>query len=151
MQWVIRQSKDDNIYWKENDPNMPEGIGVSGEFVRGRKNATRFNEDQRLAYIAESGALPADFQWEVIANRHQDAIDIQNAPNPAGIAWALHAAFREVIAEGGDTNAQKEDPACRLILHQLTYLLDVGGGLSLTDYNKCVAQCESEVRGWKGQ
>lgn len=153
MQWVIRQSKDNNLYWKEIDPKSPEGIGVAGTWLRGKEDATRFSEDRRLAYIAEKGDLTANvgFYWEVVATRHQDALDIQNACNPAGIALALHEAFREVIAEGGDTKAQREDPACRLILHQLAYLLRMSGGYDIVDYNHYVKQCESKVREGKGQ
>jgi hypothetical protein len=52
-----------------------------------------------------------------MAKRHRDALEIQGgACNPCGIANSLVEAFREIIAKGGN---QRDDHACRLILHQL--------------------------------
>lgn len=80
-----------------------------------------------------------------MAQRHKDALLIQSAVNPSGIALSLHEAYKEVYAEGGDTKACKEDPACRLILHQLAYLSDMSGGYDLTEYRKYVEACEKEI------
>ena len=77
-----------------------------------------------------------------MAKRHNDAILIQSAVNPSGIALSLHEAFKEVIREGGDTKALKEDAACRLILHQLCYLCNIGTGIpSLAEYRTLIAEC----------
>lgn len=51
----------------------------------------------------------------------------------------------EVNAEGGGTRAQETDPACRLILHQLAYLLGMSGGYDLTEYRKYTEACEAAV------
>jgi hypothetical protein len=143
MLWSIKQLEGHNVYWKER--NASEGIGASGEWVSGRKNATRYTDERRLAYIAEKGELPVNFKWECVSERFKNALDIQSAVNPAGISLALHEAFCEVRADGGDTSAQKNDPACRLILHQLSYLLGMPGGYDLTDYGKYYADCEKAV------
>lgn len=77
-----------------------------------------------------------------MSKRHEEALFVQNAVNPCGIAAALHEAFREVLREGGDTPAQRNDPACRLILHQLAHLLGMSGGYDLTEYRKYIEECE---------
>lgn len=53
--------------------------------------------------------------------RFADALAIQQgACNPSGIAHSLVDAFREIVDENGDTEAN--DPAVRLILHQLCFM-----------------------------
>ena len=54
-------------------------------------------------------------------SRWLDALYIQGACNPRGIARALVKATDEVATEG-DTNAVRADPAVRLMVHQLAYL-----------------------------
>lgn len=142
MRWKIKQI-DSQIYWQQN---AGQELGVSGMWTTERRLATRFTDNERLIYLAEKGDLPHGFEWAPVIERHSNAIEMQSTVNPAGVALALHEAYCEVIAEGGDTAAQKADPACRLILHHLTYLADVGGGLSLTDYRMCVEHCEAKAK-----
>jgi hypothetical protein len=148
MQWVIIQNQSDfivpgsPIYWKER--NAEDGIGASGEWVAGQKNATKYSDEARLAYIMSKGALPDAFKWKCVSQRFKNAIDIQSAVNPAGIALALHEAFCEVIAEGGDTKAQKTDPACRLIAYQIGWLL-YGGVGNYTNYTADFQACAAIV------
>lgn len=61
-----------------------------------------------------------------MANRFQNALDIQTACNPSGIAHSLIAACAEVREEGGGTDAIKSDPAVRLMVYQLAYLCNAG-------------------------
>jgi hypothetical protein len=144
MRWFIKQT-DSQIYWKQRPG---EELGVSGEWVKARRFATRFPDNERLTYIAEKGELPHGFEWHPVIERHKDAIEIQNAVNPAGIALALHNAYCEVIAEGGDTAAQKADPACKLVLFQLMTLSGYGAAVPLTDYylahDACAAKAEEQ-------
>lgn len=145
MQWVIQQ-EGTSIYWKTESQ---EDIGVSGTWVVGLPNATKYSDKQRDEYRSDKGELPTCFKWKCVTRRHDDALLIQSAVNPAGIARSLHEAFREVIAEGGDTRAQQEDPACRLILHQLAYLLGMTGGYDLSEYRKYTEFCEAQVAAQK--
>lgn len=62
-----------------------------------------------------------------MATRFTDALAIQDgACNPSGIAHALVNACRECIDEG---KSQREDPAVRLIVHQLAYICGVSSGI----------------------
>ncbi len=55
--------------------------------------------------------------------RNADAVAIQQgACNPSGIARALVKAIDEARAENVDV---RSDPACRLITHQLAYIMGV--------------------------
>ena len=78
--------------------------------------------------------LPANY------DRHQAALDIVDpgACNPSGIALALHNACCQAIAEGV---SQREDPAIRLIGHQLAYLLSVDRILDADEYGRLVEEC----------
>ena len=59
-----------------------------------------------------------------MSTRFREALMIQEgACNPSGIAHSLVAACRECLAENV---SQREDPAVRLIVHQLAYLCNVG-------------------------
>ena len=79
-----------------------------------------------------------------MANRFQNALMIQEgACNPSGIANALKEACRECIAEGV---SQREDPAVRLIVHQLAFLCNVYEiDHTLNEYAKLRTRCEARV------
>lgn len=56
-------------------------------------------------------------------NRFETAKIAQGgACNPIPLARGLQQAIYEIRDAGGDTNAILEDPACRLIVHQLAHL-----------------------------
>jgi len=144
LRYVVRH---ENKFWQES--GRDEGIGVSGRFVDDRLLATKFTEAERDMYRASgSEALPVGYEWVVYQQRHKNAVLLQSAVNPAGIALSLHEAFCEVIREGGATRQQQEDPACRLILHHLAYLLGMTGGYDLTEYRKMLEHCEAEAKKW---
>lgn len=138
MKWMLKN--DQGLYWREDDPTQ---LGIAGEWTADRQKATKYSENFRNENRAN---IPALCSWEVFAMRHSDALMIdKGACNPVAIAYSLHQAFREVVAEGGDTRAQREDPACRLIMHQLAFLLGMTGGYDLPDYRKFIAACESKL------
>lgn len=59
-----------------------------------------------------------------MAKRFKDALFIQQgACNPSGIAHSLVNACKECLDEGV---SQREDPAVRLIVHQLAFLCNIG-------------------------
>jgi hypothetical protein len=61
-----------------------------------------------------------------VNKRNRDAIAIQQgACNPSGVARALVRAIDEAREENPDTDSIRRDPACRLICHQLAYLMGV--------------------------
>jgi aromatic ring hydroxylase len=76
-----------------------------------------------------------------MSNRFSDAIAIQSACNPSGIASALMRAQRVIYDEGKGTDAVRADPAVRLMVHQLAYLCDVGPGLSGEEWRLCHQEC----------
>ena len=57
-----------------------------------------------------------------MVNRYAEAIAVQDACNPSGVAHSLIEVFRQVRAEGGDTDAQRSDPAVRLFVAKLADL-----------------------------
>lgn len=77
-------------------------------------------------------------------NRFRDAVQIQaGASNPIAVSRALVRAIDAVREENGDTKAICNDPACRMIAHQLAYLLgvpalDAGTG----EYSRVMEVCE---------
>lgn len=77
-------------------------------------------------------------------NRYEKALLIQRgACNPSGVALALHEACKECLAEGV---SQREDPAARLIAHQLAFLMKVREiDDELTLYGKLLSECEERA------
>ena len=64
--------------------------------------------------------------------------------NPSGVALAIHNACRQVIAQGGD---QRTDPAIRLMVTQLSFLVDGNSDLDLAEYQRLVEFCRARFRG----
>ena len=78
-----------------------------------------------------------------MANRYKDALLIANgACNPSGIAIALFAACRELQQEGAGTARICADPAVRLIVNQLSFLVR-NGEMPAPDWVECVALCRA--------
>lgn len=87
---------------------------------------------------------------EIIKHRYQQALDIQaGAVNPSAIAHSIKEACQEIRAEGGDTKAICDDPAVRLMVHQLDFLVKAssleGNGCS-DDYLSCMTRCEEMAK-----
>ena len=78
--------------------------------------------------------------------RNKDAIAIQQgACNPSGVARALVRAIDEAREENPDTDAVRADPACRLICHQLAFLMGVGRiDNGADDYSALIRACGGE-------
>lgn len=81
------------------------------------------------------------------ARRFSDALGIQEgACNPSGMAHSLVNACRECIAEGV---TQRDDPAVRLIVHQIAYIVGVTNGVEPMargpDYFDCTKACRDAV------
>ena len=79
-------------------------------------------------------------------NRNRDAIAVQQgACNPSGVARALVRAIDEAREENPDTDAVRADPACRLICHQLAFLMGVGRiDNGMDDYGALIRACEEK-------
>ena len=88
-------------------------------------------------------------QEVVMARRFSDAISIQNgACNPIAIANSIVNACKEVSQEeNGGTQAVCDDPAVRLMVHQLMFLTKAdqleGNGCSDT-YFQCMEICKNK-------
>lgn len=82
-------------------------------------------------------------------NRYADALFIQaGACNPIAVARRLVTAIDEVRAESGQINmpAIEQDPAVRLICHQLAFLLGVGALFNSTEeWTKCMEICQEKA------
>ena len=91
-------------------------------------------------------SLPIGGEWVAELQRFSDAYMIQQgACNPAGVARSLVAACDECIAEGV---SQRDDPAVRMIVHQLAYLMDTRSiDTELTLYQKLLHTCEDKQSG----
>lgn len=147
MRWTMTRTIDGVKQWWQEAPESEarENLGIAGKFVYTLSEATKVHERER----DRNPTLGAGLTWEVYANRHADALQIDGACNPAGVALSLHEAFREVIREGGDTNAQQTDPACRLIMAHLAYLLQMPRGYQTADYIAYMDACEQHVKNQK--
>jgi hypothetical protein len=80
-----------------------------------------------------------------MATRFQNARDVQKggACNPSGIAKSLVEACAECTR---DNASQREDPAVRLIVHQLAYLCNVSElDYSGDEYAKLMEFCEARI------
>ena len=77
-------------------------------------------------------------------NRFDNAWMIQQgACNPAGIARSLVEACDECLKEGV---SQREDPAVRLIVHQLAHLTkNIQVEESLTEYSRLMEICREKA------
>jgi hypothetical protein len=77
-------------------------------------------------------------------NRNRDAIAVQQgACNPSGVARALVRAIDEAREENPDTDAVRADPACRLLCHQLAFLMGVWRiDNGMDDYGALIRACE---------
>ena len=78
-----------------------------------------------------------------MSNRFQKALGIQEgACNPSGIAHALLEACQECIKENV---SQHDDPAVRLIVHQLAHVAGVDEiNESFTLYSELTKQCKEK-------
>ena len=75
--------------------------------------------------------------------RNKDVIAIQQgACNPSGVARALVRAIDEAREE---KLVPRNDPACRLICHQLAFLMGVGHiDNGMDDYGALIRACEEK-------
>lgn len=83
-------------------------------------------------------------------SRHDDALFAQvGACNPVALANSLAQRLKEAMDEGGGTMAARQDPACRLITHQLAFLMGLEFGWQGNAYDETmkavVAKADPEV------
>lgn len=92
-----------------------------------------------------------------MARRHREALLIQEgACNPSGIAFAIVAACDEIRSLPSHTGTKQitDDPAIRLMVHQLAFLCHVHeidhGTDEVTNsdiYNELCQSCRNAIRG----
>ena len=72
--------------------------------------------------------------------RQQDAQFIQaGACNPTGVAHSFIRHAKDMMDNGADTNAIRQDPALRLIVHQLAFLMNTPAiDNDISEYSKLV-------------
>ena len=71
-------------------------------------------------------------------NRYREAIDVQDACNPSGVALSLHKMCCVVSREGNGTDGVRRDPAVRLFVAKLADLC----GLEYDWPRDAQAECE---------
>lgn len=80
-----------------------------------------------------------------MSRRHQEALSIQEgACNPSGIALSIVDACREFREEASIGRAS-EDPAIRLMVHQLAYICDssaIDGNQG--EYSRLIELCKAQ-------
>jgi hypothetical protein len=105
------------------------------------RSATKFTDKD-----TETLDLPMDGKWVRVARRFEDALEIQDgAINPVAIAKALVDACLECIDEGV---SQCEDPAVRLIVHQLSHIVDSRTvDTDFVTYSRLIRFCEENETG----
>jgi len=83
------------------------------------------------------GPLPHSF------DRHRDALAIVEggACNPSGLTHTLSHACRQIIAESGH---QGTDPAVRLIVHQLAFLVNADH-IDPAEYGRLLDACRAKA------
>lgn len=115
------------------------------------------NDDHRRMFIGEAEAWydrknlldnlqPRDIKaWnDSFPKRWETALQInEGAVNIIPIATAIADAAREVNDEYRGSN--HEDPAVRLMAHQLAHLTQVGAVMDMQDYQSCVDKCTEEA------
>ena len=65
----------------------------------------------------------------------KEAILIQDACNPSGVAHFLREVFNQLVDEGADTKAKCEDPLVRLTVHKLADLCHMNNDLENENYH----------------
>jgi hypothetical protein len=83
-----------------------------------------------------------------MAKRYADALLIdEGASNPSGIAHAIVEACREVMSEPGYTGTymMRRDPAVRLMVNQLSFLMG-NGEIDADSAMRCRAACGAAAR-----
>jgi len=81
-------------------------------------------------------------------NRYHNALLIrEGACNPSGITHALLSAIQELHAENADTPTICNDPAVRLIAHQLAWILRLSEfDRDLDAYGRALDACREQTR-----
>lgn len=78
-----------------------------------------------------------------MGNRYKNALHIQQgACNTRAVAAALVEACDEVMAETASTAATYNDPAIRMIVHQLAHLCKVDRIMDLSVYDSLQKACK---------
>lgn len=80
-----------------------------------------------------------------MSRRHHDALAISDgACNPSGIAHSIVAACREMREEPDyrGTDHMRADPAIRLMVHQLAFLMGIPPAESLSDWDNWREACK---------
>lgn len=82
-------------------------------------------------------------------NRFDDALQIQQgACNPVAITNRLQHHVQALFRSGSGTDTIRNDPALRLIVHQLAFLFgtDRFDGIGSTEYDDAIKACEKGAR-----
>lgn len=78
-----------------------------------------------------------------VEERNNDAIHISNgACNPVAVASAIHRHASEILAEGNGMDPIRDDPAMRLMVHQLAFLMKTSELEDLSVYRELREHCQ---------
>ena len=76
-----------------------------------------------------------------MTNRNEDAVNIQDACNPSGVAHTIAKHFSELLSQGYGTSALCEDAAMRLMVMKLSDLM----GLQVNPSNFSIAWERNDI------
>ena len=79
-------------------------------------------------------------------DRHREALLIVDpgASNPSGVALSVFNACRQAIEEGGNPTV---DPAVRLMVSQLSFLVNSHANLDPAEYRALIEACKAKAGG----
>jgi hypothetical protein len=135
MKWKIIHRDMPELAW-----NADDGVWVAK--VTGKQTTYLDWEKDRIINSAFPIHAVHHGKWQHIPQRHKDAVEVQNAVNPSGIALAMHQACKECYEEGLGTTQTCADPAVRLFAYKLADLTG-SGDMPFLEYEKCIRACEA--------
>ncbi|QXN71158.1 hypothetical protein RCDURKIN_102 [Rhodobacter phage RcDurkin] len=115
---------------------------TGGEWLTSDKRQASVYDDN----CKQASDLLAPFVWELCPQRFADALMVQSAVNPAGVARSMHEAMAEIIREGKPTDAIGEDPAIKLFMVALASIMGMDSPVPFTEYSRACAACEAAAK-----
>lgn len=115
---------------------------TGGEWLTSDKRQASVYDDN----CKQASDLLAPFVWELCPQRFADALMVQSAVNPAGVARSMHEAMAEIIREGKPTDAIGEDPAIKLFMVALASIMKMDSPVEFAYYTKAYDECNQAAQ-----
>lgn len=115
---------------------------TGGEWLTSDKKQASVYDD----LSKQANTLLAPYVWELKPMRFENAIEVQSAVNPAGVARSMHEAMAEIIREGKPTSAFGEDPAIILFMVALASIMKMDSPAEFVRYTKAYDECNQAAQ-----